>query len=367
LNDRFRKSPIVRLAFQITAFYFGILIPIVCLATASGGGLAQNSDRWQSGELKIYALLLLEMPETLPVIPLMLMSMGALASFEVRPKTSQFIVVRMAIYFGALISFQYLWYSMVASVFWLVLICGILIWPAVFAIALLFAWCFRKLLRIMILTAAIAVLLSLGINLPNDFNFVSYLGFLLLVGSALGGPFGCFITYSLAARRIYLDSSPYQSSLPSPVGWGTSCMVWFTATSVSIILMLDKYSKLPLTQPSSCFVCSAAAYGHKQIVASEPVVILGQIHLINRQLQRLKFLEIALIVVFPFLHRRIRIVYNKIGPILARPARCNRWYADICFFSLKPLEWFALSVQTIIRVPQSKIDSIYAPKANDED
>jgi hypothetical protein len=132
-----------------------------------------------------------------------------------------------------------------------------------------------------------------------------------------------------------------------------------TATSASILLMLDKYSKLPVTQPSSCFVCSAAAYGHQRIVRASPVLVLGQTHMINRQLQRLKFLEIVLIVATPTLHRFLRRVYNRVGPLIASPGRSNRWYADLCYLSLKPVEWFALLVQAIARVPRTQVDAIY--------
>ncbi len=352
-------SSIRRLAFQITAFYFGILMPIVLLAIASGGALSQKSDRWQSSEFKTFALLLLEVPETLPAMPLMLAAMVALAVVEIRPNASRSVALRVTIYLGLLVSFQYLWYSMIASIFFPVLISGMLTWPAVLAISYLFAWSFRKLSRIMVLTAGIAILLSLGMNLPRNSNFVLGAAVWFLFGSAFGGPFGCFVTYFITASRMYLGKSPATSFRTSLVAWGTVTSAWLAATTVSIMLMLNKYLQLPLTQPSNCFVCSAAAYGHKQIVLSKPVVILGQVHMINHQLQRLKFLEIALVAVFPLLHRMIRSVYDRIGPMVARPARRNRWYADTCYLSLKPLEWLAVVVQTIARIPQSKIDRIY--------
>ncbi|MCY2976133.1 MAG: hypothetical protein NTW52_15870 [Planctomycetota bacterium] len=361
-NAREATSSILRLAFQITAFYFGILVPIAILAIASGGALSQNSDRWQSGELKTFALLLLEMPETLPAIPLILAAMVALAAVEVRPKASRSLALRATIYLGVLVSFQYLGYSMIASMFFPVLIGGVLTWPAVFAISYLFVWSFRKLSRIMVLTAVIAILLSLGFNLQSD-NFVSGAVVWFLFGSAFGGPFGCFVTYWLTARRIYLEKYPEPTLRTSIVVWGSAATAWFAATTGSIMLMLNKYSQLPLTRPNDCFVCSAAAYGHKQIVLSQPVVILGQVHMINHQLQRLKFLEIVLLAAFPSLHRMIRGVYNRIGPMVALPARRNRWYADVCYLILKPLEGFAVFVQNIARIPQSKIDSIYIREA----
>jgi hypothetical protein len=239
-----------------------------------------------------------------------------------------------------------------------VLISGVLAWPAVFAISFLFAWSFRKLSRIMVLTAGIAILLSLGINLPND-NVVSSGAAMIFFGSAFGGPFGCFVTYWITARRMYLGKYPEPTLQTTVVAWGTAATAWFAATTSSILLMLNKYSQLPLTRPNDCYVCSAAAYGHKQIVLSKPVVILGQVHMINHQLQRLKFLEFALMAVFPLCHRMIRSIYNRVGPVIARPARKSRWYADACYLSLKPIEWLAVFVQTIARIPESKIDRIY--------
>ncbi len=354
------RVTILRLAFQITTLYFGILVPIAILAIASMGTLSLSSDRWQSGELKTFALLLLEMPETLPALPLMLAAMTALALVEFWPRSSRFLAVRVTICLGVLVSFQYLWYAMIASLFFPVLIAGVLAWPAVFAISILFSWSFRKLSRIMVLTAVIAILLSLGLKLPREANYVSPAAGMLVFGSAVGGPLGCFVTYSTTARRIYLVKYPAASWWTSVVAWGSAVTAWLAATTGSIILMLNKYSQLPVTRPNDCFVCSAAAYGHKKIVLSQPVVIMGQVHMINQQLRRLKFLEIALIAAFPLLHRIIRVFYNRVGPIVARPARGSRWYADICYLSLKPVEWLAILVQTITQIPQSKIDRIYS-------
>ena len=353
-----KPRPILRLAFQITAFYFGIFIPFVCIAMASGG-LTLGSDRWQSRKLSIYAFLLLEMPPILPALPLMLISMVALASFEIWPKTGVYIAVRVTIYLGTLVSFQYLCYAMVASMFLPVLISGVLIWPSMLAITLLFLWCFRKLSRIMILTASIAVLLSLAINLPSDINFVVFCTVYFVSGSVIGGPFGCFVTYLLVARRLFVAEYLRTALMNWFVSYSTAWIAWFASTSASITLMLDSYAKLPPNPPNGCFVCSAAAHGHPRIVHAQPVVISNQTHMINRQLKRLKFLEIVLHVVVPRSHRKIRGVYNRIGPFFARPARSNRWYADVCYLILKPLEWFAVVLQVTARVPLSTINSIY--------
>lgn len=104
-----------------------------------------------------------------------------------------------------------------------------------------------------------------------------------------------------------------------------------------------RYAQLPTTPPppQDCFIVTAATQGHPWIVGSHEVrCIGGGRRRINRQLQTLKFAELTLAAAFPSWHRRLRRVYNRLGPRLARRLH-SPWRADLAYCLLKPAEWLA--------------------------
>lgn len=69
------------------------------------------------------------------------------------------------------------------------------------------------------------------------------------------------------------------------------------------------------------------------------------------QLRRLKCVEIALAAICPAAHRSIRLVYDFIGPPLARVIGVHPLLADLTFVALIPMEWITYGL-LIVAVPQ---------------
>lgn len=135
------------------------------------------------------------------------------------------------------------------------------------------------------------------------------------------------------------------------VAW---CLSWVVSWKLAIDVMLLEYSKLPMTDPN-CYVSSAAASGHRRFVGAE----CSGNGIVNRQMQRLKFLEFALATAFPRCHKFVRLIYNSIGPKLACYCALNVWFADVTFWALKPIEWAAVCVRVVSGVSPKRVEEIY--------
>jgi hypothetical protein len=109
----------------------------------------------------------------------------------------------------------------------------------------------------------------------------------------------------------------------------------------AIIWSKRRYLELPDTQPSGCFVVTAASRGHPTVVG--PLVLQhrrGAWRAANRQLRVLWAFEARWRRKAPASHRRFRGLYNRLGPRLA--ARIDRpWKADMAYLLLTPVEWLA--------------------------
>jgi hypothetical protein len=113
---------------------------------------------------------------------------------------------------------------------------------------------------------------------------------------------------------------------------------------ISITKAVEQYAQLPKSPPS-CYVCTAAAHGHRDFVGSHSCRASdGTVFSVNRQMRRLKCAELALAVTAPWLHAAVRRVYDCIGPRLARRLR-HPLAADFAFLAFKPVEWLAVFVQ----------------------
>ena len=80
---------------------------------------------------------------------------------------------------------------------------------------------------------------------------------------------------------------------------------------------------------------------------------------VNDQLRRLKFLEIALMMASPRLHCRLRTMYDSVGPGLARHCGRNRWFADVAYLTLIPLEIIAVFVRWVGGFQDDQISKLY--------
>jgi len=101
------------------------------------------------------------------------------------------------------------------------------------------------------------------------------------------------------------------------------------------------FDSLPDVEPHRCFIVTAAASGHPWLVGSRPDLRTGLRE--NRQLRRMRAFESLLQSLAPRFHRRLRQVYNIVGPVVANRIR-TPLAADAIYLALKPLEWAAILV-----------------------
>jgi hypothetical protein len=85
----------------------------------------------------------------------------------------------------------------------------------------------------------------------------------------------------------------------------------------------------------------------------------GECFTVNKQLQRLKCFELAMIVFSPGLHGLARRIYDVVGKKLAVRIK-NPYLADIAFLILIPVEWISfLSLKFFIPEIESFSKKIY--------
>ncbi|MFK5971309.1 MAG: hypothetical protein QM487_14485 [Candidatus Marithrix sp.] len=113
---------------------------------------------------------------------------------------------------------------------------------------------------------------------------------------------------------------------------------WFLPLIGSILakypLAKQVYNQLPAN--SDCFIVSAAANGHPHIVKSTINPNTGRI--VNYQLHVFRTFETKIANFSPNIHRKLRLIYNRIGPCIAKRIH-YKWQADMIYLLLKPLEW----------------------------
>lgn len=110
------------------------------------------------------------------------------------------------------------------------------------------------------------------------------------------------------------------------------------------------YTKLPDTQPTlDCFVVTAAARGHRRLVGPFTVIEHnGHPREANAQLIALWRFEEHWRKHSPRSHAAFRMIYNRIGPLVA--ARITSpWIADLVYFALKPVQWIAQGISVTDR------------------
>jgi hypothetical protein len=137
------------------------------------------------------------------------------------------------------------------------------------------------------------------------------------------------------------------AQLMGVVTWfGGYCAAW----RVAYLIVLEEYAKLPAKAPQRCYLCTAAARGHRRWVRSEEFIAAdGGKCRVNDQLRCFKAFELLLLAGSPRLHRLCRRVYDAVGPAMAR-AIMYPLFADIAYAALKPLEWFCRAMLfTVVR------------------
>lgn len=115
--------------------------------------------------------------------------------------------------------------------------------------------------------------------------------------------------------------------------------------------------------PDQHFLCTIAAKGHKEVV--KPVrngARRGYLITVNRQLLIANAFEELMEEKVPYIHKPVRIIYNKIGGNSLKLYRIigNRWISDLIYFMMKPLEYFFwITLSLTVKKPENKIASQY--------
>lgn len=158
----------------------------------------------------------------------------------------------------------------------------------------------------------------------------------------LASPFWSFLA-GLHASRWLLKHRETKLTLPRGLGIFAWLSAYVFALRFNILKMFELYNALP-TEPPNCYIATAAANGHPRFVGSRAVMLAnGKTMRVNRQLQRLKALEIAWMGVSAPGHGMMRRVYDVVGKRLAARIQ-NPIMADVAFILLIPAEWISFFV-----------------------
>jgi hypothetical protein len=346
------QQPAVSLPFPTSGWgriLYGLFITL--LPAFSFAATALIKPEWQNGELGSYIILLLFPKASLWFLPLLAYSIICYLLLLLEPtRYSQAFVVRAGIYMGALLALHY---SILALIYALdsgaYVIALVWIFPILCSLAYRWAtskWVAAKVNKVLFLfmigTLLISILISKGSVL-----------ILLLIGLTMAGPFWSFLIALRAAVWLY-KTQETGFTLQRGLGVTAWLAVYAAAWRYDILKMYELYALLP-KQPPDCYIATAAARGHPQLVRACTVQLAeGRCMQVTKQLQVLKCAELALLAVNPRLHGLLRKVYDVVGKRLARLIRTS-FLADVAYLSLKPFEWCAGFVLKLL-VPE--IESI---------
>jgi len=348
---------------RILNFLVTILVPVASFLITIFDSYMFKPD-WQSGKAWDYALILLNGEVSIYFYPFLVYAMISMVLFLWSPEQySNRFFVRFGIYTGTLLAFQFLIIVLIAvssiNIFVYVFIAVGLLVP------ILIKWIYSKarkkfgnknLKYFLVSLFMIAFLLTIVYDFIED---ILFLGVLLILAS---GPFWCLIIssrISIKLLRIYEFSNQERRK------FGISLIAWLVPFLISwrlaYLKMLEIYSSLP-TSPPDCYIATAVAKGHSCFVKSKPVVCENKFVIwINSQLKTFKCAELFLFAVWPEAHRIVRMIYDIVGPPLARLI-IHPIQADLIYIILKPFEWLTkLTMRIIIPDFEQLADSIYTP------
>jgi hypothetical protein len=331
----FQPSILARSLFLFT----GVILPAICFSL----GFPEQPD-WQSGEASAFAELYLSHKGSMPFYPLLLYNMASMSLLVSNPQ--RFVAkvwVRFGVYSGVAVAIGF-W-----GLFFTALNSG---GPGSMA-AQFMSEVFFSLLGIVVPWAVIY-----GLNYAvKIYNWVNWIIYVLVVICLLGFLYLCFwalycstpwavASYATMSFLIirYRNEKGFQFSLAQLLGFVTWFGGYCAAWRFAYLLVIEEYSKLPTVEPERCYICTAAAHGHRRWVGSEEFLAAdGRIFRVNDQLRRFKAFELFLIAISPRLHKSCRWIYDLAGPALARTI-VHPLAADIAYAALKPLEWLCGAV-----------------------
>lgn len=315
------ESPFLKWMTQIPAkrrfkfFVCGVIFPVICFLSIAVGGMARAIDApWQSGRLEDYVTVLLSSPSILCFVPMLLFNITCMAIWCIRPEKSSSVIIRLGLYTGVLMSVMFL-AMLSVNTMWLSEFIAIFVGLGL----MFFAWIgrliyirFKKftIKHMLIFTTCVAVLVAIDVATNYFRGSITSVFFMAIAAS----PTLCMVAFCQASFAASWSTRKSEKPLRL-FGWAVACCVWISGLYISwkyaIAVMLVEYSKLSTANPN-CYISCAAARGHRRLVGT------GTSGLVNLQMQRLKLLEFGLATSFPTSHRKIRSVYNRLGPKLAQ-------------------------------------------------
>jgi hypothetical protein len=307
---------------------------------------------WQSGKTSDYINLFLSSKASLFFFPLLTYSVICyILLLWDAGRYAKLFIIRLGIYTGVFLALQYsiLTIPAIGSAFSALLI--ILAYFSPIIISKFYLWLTSK------WKASLVGNVSLGIGFVVLFTSVIISGdvfspfVFLAFFFGIAAPFWSFLIAGQAALWLLKH---YESKFT--VMHGVGLAAWITsyayALRFDILKMYELYAALP-PKPADCYIATAAAKGHPRFVRSQPIMLDGgKQMMVNSQLQRLKFAELALQAVTPRLHKVIRGVYDVVGKFLAQKIQ-NPFLADISYILLKPIEWISFRL-LIWPIPEAK-------------
>ena len=300
---------------------------------------------WQTGEFSDYLILLLFPEASLLFFVLLVYSIACYCLLLIDLlRYSQILFIRLGIYTGVLLAVQY---SILSGLFFftdsntpLSGLYLILLWLLPVFVPKLYRFLLKKwgatAVNATLFTLVLLIFLISALLLRNPlvpFVFV-------LAGLTVAAPFWCFLM--MLRTAIWLRKK-YELKLTFPGGLGIAGWIagYIAAWRFDILKMYELYAALPPEPPPDCYIATAAARGHPQLVGSWPVQGRnGKSMHVNKQLQILKCAELALMAVNPHLHKWLRKLYDKLGMPLAHTIR-NPFSADLAYLFLMPWECMA--------------------------
>ena len=330
----------------------GIVVPLICFGTATN--MKPFAPDWQSGEFRAYVGFMFDPGVFVAFVPLMVYAAVSLAFAAANlPAHGGKFVVRFGLATGVLLALQYeisfclcLEGDPPLTKAALLLAAG-LVPLALFGVWVKvrdwLGWRMALLYVIAVVAAGVMVLAYLaprsGLRSPSELGGGAFI-LTLFAGPAWALTLYCVLTL-WTLRRVPAQATPGRLRALVAGGWTA---VYAAAWYYAIATIAEKYSKLPTSPPSRCYVATAASRGHARLVGARPVRCAdGSVVRMNAQTRTLKCAEIILREACPRTHRLLRRIYDALGPALA--ARLTHpLLADAAYLSLKPFEWFARGV-----------------------
>jgi hypothetical protein len=306
---------------------------------------------WQDGRFTSYLYLFLLPEASWGFFPLLLYAV--LSYLLLLWDSEQFadsIIIRLGIYGGTLLALQYSILSFITTFSPSPVVLAVLLaYFAPLILPKLYSWLrpqWDKLFKWNRLVAIAIPLIVIALMLWGFFFVLAIFG--------IASPFWSFLV-ALQASRWLLKHHETKFSFARGLGIFAWLSAYVFALRFNILKMYELYAALP-SEPPNCYIATAAANGHPNFVGSREVTLAnGKSMRINRQLQRLKALEIALMGVSAPSHRMMRRLYDVIGKRLAIYIQ-NPLLADVAFFLLLPIELASFFVLQLV-VPEIQIMS----------